>query len=195
MVKRELSKFTKVFLKDLNIDSYTTSDINKLIKSCDSDFNKMLLKLDTDNYFTNLKNNKMDFNDNQNDSDNGIDKLEEQISNTISLDNNPIKYNDLLDSKIKKHLTFLKRTKNLLNVISKNREFIYNITYFNYSNQEILEKILKIVLSKYKDIKFDLIIKLTADTDMNIIKSNRDVFHYERYLLNIYKIFHKYSIH
>jgi len=47
----------------------------------------MLLKLDTDNYFTNLKNNKMDFNDNQNDSDSGIDKLEEQISNTISLDN------------------------------------------------------------------------------------------------------------
>lgn len=192
--KTELSKFTKVFLKDLNIDSYTTSDINKLIKSCDLDFNKMLLKLDTDNYFTNLKNNKMDFNDNQNDSDNGIDKLEEQISNTISLDNNPIKYNDLLDSKIKKHLTFLKRTKNLLNVISKNREFIYNITYFNYSNQEILEKILKIVLSKYKDIKFDLIIKLTADTDMNIIKSNRDVFHYERYLLNIYKLFHEHNI-
>ena len=192
--KTELSKFTKVFLKDLNIDSYTTSDINKLIKSCDSDFNKILLKLDTDNYFTNLKNNKMDFNDNQNDSDSGIDKLEEQISNTISLDNDPIKYNDLLDSKIKKHLTFLKRTKNLLNVISKNREFIYNITYFNYSNQEILEKILKIVLSKYKDIKFDLIIKLTADTDMNIIKSNRDVFHYERYLLNIYKLFHKHSI-
>ena len=116
------------------------------------------------------------------------------MSNTISLDNDPIKYNDLLDSKIKKHLTFLKRTKNLLNVISKNREFIYNITYFNYSNQEILEKILKTILSKYKDIKFDLIIKLTADTDMNIIKSNRDVFHYERYLLNIYKLFHKHNI-
>ena len=192
--KTELSKFTKVFLKDINIDSYTTSDINKLIKSCNSDFNKMLLKLDTDNYFTNLKNNKIDFNDNQNDNDSGIDKLEEQISNTISLDNDPIKYKDLLDSKIKKHLTFLKRTKNLLNVISKNREFIYNITYFNYSNQEILEKFLKIILSKYKDIKFDLIIKLTADTDMNIIKSNRDVFHYERYLLNIYKLFHKHNI-
>lgn len=191
--KKELAKFTKVFLKDLNIDSYKTDDINKLIKSCDFDFNKMLLKLDTDNYFTNLKNNKINFNnDNQNEFD--IDKLEEQISNTISLDNDPIKYKDLLDSKIKKHLTFLKRTKNLLNVISKNREFIYNITYFNYSNQEILEKILKIILSKYKDIKFDLIIKLTADTDMNIIKSNRDVFHYERYLLNIYKLFHKHAI-
>lgn len=191
--KKELAKFTKVFLKELNINTYKTDDINKLIKSCDFDFNKMLLKLDTDNYFTNLKNNKINFNnDNQNEFD--IDKLEQEISNTISLDNDPIKYKDLLDSKIKKHLTFLKRTKNLLNVISKNREFIYNITYFNYSNQEILEKILKIILSKYKDIKFDLIIKLTADTDMNIIKSNRDVFHYERYLLNIYKLFHKHNI-
>lgn len=191
--KKELTKFTKVFLKDLNINTYTTNDINKLIKSCDLDFNKILLKLDTDNYFTNLKNNKINFNnDNQNECD--IDKLEEKISNTISLDNEPIKYKDILDSKIKKHLTFLKRTKNLLNVISKNREFIYDITYFNYSNQVILEKILKIILGKYKDIKFELIIKLTSDTDINIIKSNRDIFHFEKYLLNIYKLFHKHNI-
>jgi len=186
--KTILEKFTKVFLKDFNIDTYTTSDINKLVKSCQLDFKKILLKLDTDNYFSNLTNKKII------NKDTDINTLEKKISRTINLDNEPIKYIDLLDNKIKKHLTFLKRTKNLLNVIIKNREFIYNITYFNYSNQEILEKILKIILSKYKEIRVDLVIKLTVEIDINIIKSNRDIFHYEKYLLNIYKLFHKYKI-
>ena len=34
------------------------------------------------------------------------------------------------------------------------------------------------------------IIKITAETDSNIIKSSRDVYHYEKYLLTIYKMFH-----
>ena len=101
------------------------------------------------------------------------------------------KYIDYLDTKIKKHLSYLKRTKNIIAVLEKNREFIYTITYFNYDNQLILEKFLKIILSKYSDIiKYDKIIKLTADADMNILKSSRDLYHYEQYLLNIYKMFH-----
>ena len=180
-----LNKFVKVFLKDINIETYSAKDINKLTKNCDYDFNKILSKLETENYFSNLTNKKL-----SNINNDDIDELQKKISNTISLDNDPVKYIDLLDNKIKKHLTFLKRTKNILNVFRKNRDFIYNITYFNYNNQIILEKFLKIILSKYKDINYYLITKLTAEVDMTIIKSNRDIFHYEKYLLNIYKLFH-----
>ena len=184
---KNLSKFIKNFLKDINIENYSTANINSLIKTCNSDFNKILIKLDTDNYFTNLKNRNLSNNNNNN------DKIEECISNTIVLDTDPVKYIDLLDNKIKDHLKFLKKTKNILKVILKNRDFIYKITYFNHNNQEILEKFLKILLKK-KDIKYNIIINLTAETDVNIIKSSRDIFHYEKYLFNIYKLFHNIQI-
>lgn len=179
-----LNNFVKVFLKDINIETYSAKDINKLTKSCDYDFNKILLKLDIDNYFTNITNKNLSTIEN-------IEDLEEHIAETMDLDKDPIKYIDYLDTKIKKHLSYLKRTKKIITVLEKNREFIYTITYFNYDNQLILEKFLKIILTKYSDIiKYDKIIKLTADTDMNILKSSRDIYHYEQYLLNIYKMFH-----
>ena len=185
--KKILTKFLKKFMKDINIDTYTAYDLNKLVTNCDLDFNKILLKLNNDNYFTITNNNKICNNT-------FMDDISE-ISDSMSIDNDPIKYVNMLENKIKKHLTYLKKTKNLLSVISKNREFIYNITYFNYNNQEILEKFVNIILSKYSEqINFYNIIKITSDTDANMLKCNRDVFHYEKYLLNIYKLFHNHNI-
>ena len=185
--KKILTKFLKKFMKDINIDTYTTYDLNKLVTSCDLDFNKILLKLNNDNYFTITNNNKICNNT-------FMDDISE-ISNSMSIDNDPIKYVNMLENKIKKHLTYLKKTKNILSVISKNREFIYNITYFNYNNQEILEKFVTIILNKYsKHINYYNIIKITSETDVNMLKCNRDVFHYEKYLLNIYKLFHNHNI-
>ena len=182
---KQLLNFIKIFLKDLNITNYEKKDINKLIKSCENDFTKILLKLDSDNYIFNINNSVIN-----NNKDDDID-LSECLNNTMDINKDPIKYTDILDNNIKAHLTYLKKTKNTFLVLQKNREFIYTITYFNYNIQLILEKFLKIILKKYeKNIDSYKVIKLTADIDNDIINSSRDIYHFEKYLLNIYKMFH-----
>jgi DNA polymerase III delta prime subunit len=111
---------------------------------------------------------------------------------TQLLSNEDYVFVDNLYNIIKIQLDYLKKTKNIINVLKKNREFIYNLIYFNYDNQIILEQFLKILLSKYsKNIVPLQIVKLTAEIDHNIIKSSREFYHYEFYLTKIYTMFHR----
>ena len=74
--------------------------------------------------------------------------------------------------------------------MNKNRDFIYIIIYFEKNNKIILDKFLRIILKKYnKYLPLHDIVKITAETDHNIIKSSREFYHYEKYLLDIYKMF------
>ena len=177
--KKNLSDFTIKILEDLNINHYKKTEINKLIKSCDNDINKILLKLDADNFV------KLNINITN------IDDIGNALNNSIDINNDPIKYKDVLKDSIKNHLSYLKKTKKINLVLEKNRTFIYKITYFNYSNQEILENFVKIILKYFnKYLDCSKIIQITTETDNNIIKSNRDIYHFELYLLKIYKMFH-----
>ena len=126
-----------------------------------------------------------------NDDDGNLNVITDGLSENMDINNDPIKYKDILNEAIKKHLSYLKKTKKQELVLQKNREFIYKITYFNYSSQEILEKFVKIILKYFnKYLDCSKIIQITTETDNNIIKSNRDIYHFELYLLKIYKMFH-----
>ena len=180
--KKILANFTIKILENLNITHYNKKDINRLIKSCDNDITKILLKLDADNFIR--------LNITENITEN-IDEISNGISKSTNISNDPIKYKDTLKEAIKNHLNYLKKTKKVNLVLQKNREFIYKITYFNYSNQEILEKFVSTILKYFnKYLDYIKIIKITTKTDNNIIKSSRDIYHYEKYLLQIYKMFH-----
>ena len=120
-------------------------------------------------------------------------ELQKRGHNVLLVDYQPTSEMMVIDfaEKIKNHLNYLKKTKKINLVLLKNREFVYKLTHFNYSNQEILEKFLKVLLKSFnKYIENEYIIKLTSKTDHDIVKCNRDIYHYERYLLNIYKSFH-----
>ena len=180
--KTNLSNFIKIFLKDLNINNYTKADINKLIKNCENNIFKIILKLDADNFIAL---------NTTNDDDGNLNVITDGLSENMDINNDPIKYKDILNEAIKKHLSYLKKTKKQELVLQKNREFIYKITYFNYSSQEILEKFVKIILKYFnKYLDCSKIIQITTETDNNIIKSNRDIYHFELYLLKIYKMFY-----
>jgi len=123
--------------------------------------------------------------------DNDIYKILLNLESHL-LNDNEFVFKDNLYILIKKQLDYLRKTKNIITVLRKNREFIYNLIYFNYDNQKILENFLKILLSKFeKYINAVEIIKLTAETEYNIIKSSREFYHYELYLTKIYQIFQK----
>ena len=182
--KKLLANFTIKLLEDLNIKHYKKTDINKLIKSCDNNINKILFKLDADNFI------RLNINTNTNTSTN-IDDISNALSKSVDINNDPIKYKDILKDNIKNHINYLKKTKKINLVLQKNRAFIYRITYFNYSNQEILEEFVNIILKYFnKYLDCTKIISITAETDNNILKSSRDIYHYEKYLLQIYKMLH-----
>lgn len=184
--KKLLANFTIKLLEDLNIKHYKKTDINKLIKSCDNNISKILFKLDADN-FIRLN---IDTNINTN-SNTNIDDISNALSKSVDINNDPIKYKNILKENIKNHINYLKKTKKINLVLQKNRAFIYRITYFNYSNQEILEEFVNIILKYFnKYLDCTKIISITAETDNNILKSSRDIYHYEKYLLQIYKMLH-----
>ena len=187
--KIQLNKFTTTLTNHLKLIHYNNTIINKLIKSCDYNIYKVLLKIDTDNFVT-LRNIGYN-NDTHNDTDNDLDIITESITKSTDIDKDPITYVDILKTNITNHLKYLKTSKKIFLVLQKNREFIYKITYFNYDSQKILETFIKIIIKTFhKYIDTSKVIKLTAITDNNIIKSNRDIYHFELYLLKIYKLFH-----
>ena len=137
-------------------------DITKLIKKNENDIYKILLNLE------NLV--KMD-----------IDNSEKKNNN----------YQDILYNDITTHLNYIRKEKNPLKVLQKNREFIFKLINFNFNNQIILENFLKIIIKKYnKYLPLNQIVKLTSKTDHDILNSSREIYHYEMYLLKIYKMFH-----
>lgn len=117
--------------------------------------------------------------------------LEYVINNNMQNDKNNFLNNNLLCDKINKHLLYMKKNKNPFNVLKKNREFIYDIINLKQNNSEILENFIKIIFNKFnKYLEIQQIIFLTSLTEHKMLTSNREVFHYEMYLLKIYRLFH-----
>ena len=114
------------------------------------------------------------------------------LENTINFTDH-IGFQNILYDSISKHIAYLKKEKNPLKLIENNRIFIFKLINFNFNNQTILEKFYEILIKKYsKYIEISEIVKLTNQTDINIVKSFREIYHYELYLFNIYKLLHNY---
>lgn len=104
---------------------------------------------------------------------------------------NEFKLKDILLDDITEHLSYLKKEKNTFKALLKNREFIFKLINFNFNNQIILENFLNILIKKYhKYLDLIKITKITSQIEQDIQGSSRESFHYEKYLLNIYKEFH-----
>lgn len=102
-------------------------------------------------------------------------------------------FQNILHDDITRHLSYIKKEKNPIKLIENNREFIFKLINFNFDNQIILEKFYEILMKKYsKYINLNEIIRLTNETNVNIIKSSREIYHYELYLFSIYKLLHNY---
>jgi len=179
----EKNKFN-IFIKKILNDYYTEN--NEYLSNM---LNNMNIQDDTNlSCITNILDNK-EINKLIKNCNNDIYKI--LLNLELILNNKVIKYTDYLNDTIKKHLDFLKKEKDIYKVMNKNRDFIFTIIYFEKNNKIILEKILKIILKKYNKLLPLLdIIKITAETDHNIIKSSRELYHYEKYFLDIYKMFH-----
>ncbi len=103
------------------------------------------------------------------------------------------RFQNILHNEITKHLAYIKKENNPLKLIQNNREFIFRLINFNFNNQIILEKFYDILIKKYsKYINVNKIIEFTNETDINIVKCNKEIYHFELYLFNIYKLLHSY---
>lgn len=172
---KQLKSFFISLTSDLKINKYNNNDINKIIKNIDNDINKLILYLENDNliYLMNYK-------------EDNLDKMVENISLN---EKNTFKFVNVLEKTIKNHINYIKKTKNNILILKKNRKFIYDINHFNYNIQTILETFVKLLL-KYPNINKNKVIKLTCYTDINIINSNRDLYHLESYLIEVFNIIH-----
>ena len=159
----QLVKLVQKIIKNPLIEK---NEIKKLVKNSNNDIYNILLNLD------NLIKN-------------------DNTSQTIGdKDNKKFTLKDTLLNGITKHLSFLKKEKNQFKVLIKNREFIFKLINFNFNNQIILECFLKILIKKYhKHLDLTKITKITSQIEEDIIASSRESYHYEKYLLNIYKLF------
>lgn len=116
--------------------------------------------------------------------------LEHLIYNNM-LDSKPIILKDTLYDDILSHLKYLKKEKDIYKILPKNREFIYKLVNFNYDNSSILEIFLEIIINKYHDkLNLEKALNITIHTETNLISSCKEIFHYEMYLLKLYKLFH-----
>lgn len=185
---KALNKITKQLTIDYDIEK---KEITKLIKSNEGDIYKILLNLenivkkDIDN--TDIDDTDIDNTD--------IDNIDIDNTDIDNIDINKSKinsYQNILTNEIIAHLIFIKKEKNPFKVLPKNREFIFKLITFNFDNHIILENFLKIIIKKYsKNIPINKIIQLTAKIDNDILNSTREIYHYEYYLLKIYKMFHQ----
>jgi len=149
---------------------------------------KILVKL-VQNLIKNFPIEKKDITKLVKNNNNDIYKILFNLQHIIN--DNDFKLKDILFEDINSHLSFLKKEKNHFKVLIKNREFIFKLINYNYNNQIILEYFLNIIIKKYhKYIDLIKISKITSDTELEIINSSRESFHYEKYLLKIYKLFH-----
>jgi|TARA_B110000259_G_C14014467_1_gene400776 DNA polymerase III delta prime subunit len=113
------------------------------------------------------------------------------LLNLENFTNENIELRDVLYEDILTHLKYMKNEKCPYKVLPKNREFIYKLINFNFNNKIILEKILIIILKKFKKkLPIQDVIKLTSQTDANIIDASREIYHFELYFLKIFKMFH-----
>ena len=161
--KKKLNIFIKNILKDYYNDTEFFINSNQLN-------NKEINKL--------IKNN-------ENDIYKILLNLETVLFNVV------FTYKDYISDIINKHLKFLKKEKNGFKLITKNREFIYKIIQYNENNSLILEKFVNIIIKNYqKYLSIIEVIKLTAQIDYDIIYSSRELYHYEKYLIKLYSLFH-----
>ena len=159
---KQIIKIVQKLTTDYDIEK---KDITKLVKNNEGDIYKILLNLE------NLVKMVIDYSE--------MDKIK---------NNN---YQDILYNDIVAHLNYMRKEKNLFKVLTKNREFIFKLINFNFNNQIILENFLKIIIKKFhKYLPHHDIVQLTAKTDHDILNASREIYHYEVYLLKIYKMFH-----
>jgi DNA polymerase III delta prime subunit len=157
---KKIVKIVQRLTKNYDIEK---KEITKLVKNNELDIYKILLNLE------NLVNREIDY-------------------TSIDKHNN---YKDILNDEIIKHLNVIKKEKNPFKVLQKNREFIFKIINFNFNNQIIIDNFVKIIIKKYhKYLSIHKIIELSSKTEHAILQSSREFYHYELYLLRIYKMFH-----
>ena len=107
------------------------------------------------------------------------------------LEDKPIILKNTLYDDILSHLKYLKKEKDIYKILPKNREFIYKLVNFNYDNSSILEPFLEIIIKKYQNnLDLEKALNITIHTETNLISSCKEIFHYEMYLLKLYKLFH-----
>jgi hypothetical protein len=131
--------------------------------------------------------------------DNELNNLLEDFSkNSISIENNVIisKYNyDKLNNIIKQHIDYLKKNKNIIKIIQKNKGIIYKLKTLTENNKIILENYLNYLINSKKQLlknnesNINKIITLTSKIDTvtcnNSIKNNHFL---EFYFLEIFKL-------
>lgn len=107
----------------------------------------------------------------------------------------------VLENEVKAHFALMKKTKDVMMIAKYNRDFLHKILNFNYEKNEIMKIFIDTIIKNYckKDEnkmsdsdrnKIYKFIALTAETDVTIVKSNKDFFVYENYLLKLYKLLH-----
>lgn len=167
---KDLLKIVQRLTIDDNIEK---KDINKLIKNNERDIYKILFNLE--NFIKN-----------------DVENMDIKNTNKFNkLDN----YQNILNNEIVAHLNFMKKEKNPLKVLPKNREFIFKLINLNFNNQIILENFLNIIIKKYhKYLSLKDVIELTSKIEHDILNATREIYHYESYLLKIYKMFHNISL-
>ena len=107
------------------------------------------------------------------------------------LESKPIILKNTLYDDILSHLKYLKKEKDIYKILPKNREFIYKVINFNYDNSSILETFLEIIIKKYQNnLDLEKALNITIHTENKLISSCKEIFHYEMYLLKLYKLFH-----
>ena len=159
---KKLLNITNRIIKNNNIYNSIIDNklLSKLIKKVDNDIYKLFLN------------------------------LEHLIYNNM-LESKPIILKNTLYDDILSHLKYLKKEKDIYKILPKNREFIYKVINFNYDNSSILETFLEIIIKKYQNnLDLEKALNITIHTENNLISSCKEIFHYEMYLLKLYKLFH-----
>lgn len=124
--------------------------------------------------------------------------LEDFSKNSISTENNTIisKYNyDKLINIIKQHIDYLKKHKNIIKIIEKNKNTIYKLNTLTENTKTILENYLNYLINfkkkllKNNESKIQNIITLTSKIDSAICNDSIKNNHYlEFYFLEIFKL-------
>ena len=124
--------------------------------------------------------------------------LEDFSKNSISTENNTLisKYNyDKLINIIKQHIDYLKKNKNIIKIIEKNKNTIYKLNTLTENTKTILENYLNYLINfkkqllKKNESKIQNIITLTSKIDSAICNDSIKNNHYlEFYFLEIFKL-------
>jgi hypothetical protein len=116
------------------------------------------------------------------------------LFNNLKITNNK---NNIFDDKneldyiIKNHINYIKKNKNIYNIIKKNKAIIYKLNNLCENSKIILENYLKYIIKNTRKHNHSKIINLTSKTEY-ILKDNIINNHYlEYYFLELHKLLSK----